>query len=350
MLFAEKVLVLILVNIAFTYNVKKNLPSTDPDAQYDAEFDSPTTINGIVKALQSGGHKVIKIEADEKAYLKLYKYRKKIDIVFNIAEGYSGSMREAHIPAMCEVLRLPYTHSSALIHAISLDKTVTKEILMAHDIRTPRFQLFYTWDEPLKKLRFPIILKPNAEGSSKGIMNANLVKNEDELRKRLKFLLKNFKQQILAEEFLTGREFTVGMLGNPPRVLPIIEQIFDKLPPDMAPFSSYEMKWLWEDSLSDLTEAYRCPAKLTKSLQKKIEDICIATWNVLDVRDVTRVDVRLDSDGEPNVLEINSLPGIVPPDIPGIYYLPLAAKTAGISYNKLILEILNAAIKRWKIK
>lgn len=334
------------MNVGFCYNVKRNLPSTDPAAQADAEFDAPETIAAIKTALESGGHRVFSIEANDQCYLQLYKLRRKFDLIFNIAEGYYGTTREAQVPAICDMLRLPYTHSSALAHTVSLNKALTKKVLFYHDIATPQFQLFTSPHEPLhKELRFPILLKPNAEGSSKGILNANLVNNATKLRVRLKWLFQAYRESVLAEEFLSGREFTVAILGSPPKVLPIVEQNLNILPKKYQKFASYEVKWLWEDTLPNPHVAYTCPAKVTPSLKKKIEDICLSTFAALECRDAARIDLRLNSKGEPNILEINTLPGMIPGENI-VSYFPIASRAAGIGYNEMVLTILEAACKR----
>ncbi|MBI4058459.1 D-alanine--D-alanine ligase [Candidatus Gottesmanbacteria bacterium] len=335
--------------VGYCFNIKKNLPSADPLAQFDAEFDSPETITAQLKALESGNHRVIKIEADEKAYLKLFKLRKTLDIVFNIAEAFYGDARESQIPAMCDMLQIPYTFSSSLTHALKLDKAVAKKILSYHGIKTPRFQLFSHPDELLDaSLRFPIILKPNAQGSSKGILDANLVTDNTNFKKRLKWMFGSFHELVLAEEFLDGREFTVSLMGNPPKVLPIIEQRLDRLPKGYAPFASYEVKWLWEDTLTDKRIAYDCPARLAPRLKKKIEHVSIATFLAFRCRDAARVDMRLDRRNEPHVLEINTLPGMMPDNL-GVSYFPISARAAGYTYNQMILEILTLAAKRYNL-
>lgn len=344
---AEIVILLIFMIIGFCFNVKKNLPSTDPRAQADIEFDAPEAIAAITRALESESHKVIPIEADELAYSKLYKLKSKIDIVFNIAEGYYGDAREAQIPTICDILQIPYTHSSALTHAIKLDKALTKKVFLYHGIPTPKFQLFNFADDELNPhLKFPLFLKPNAEGSSKGVLNENLVKDKITFAKRLKWLFEHFKGAVLVEEFLPGREFTVAILGNPPQTLPIIEQRLDRLPKEYAPFSSYEVKWLWEDTLVDVSIAYDCPAKISDKLMQKINKLSIAAYNALNCKDCARVDIRLDDKGLPNVLEINTLPGLMPAEM-GVSYFPIAAKAAGMSYNEMVLAILGAASKRY---
>ncbi|MEK7166049.1 MAG: ATP-grasp domain-containing protein [Patescibacteria group bacterium] len=335
-----------LMNVALCFNIKRNHPSTDPALQKDAEFDSPETIVAITNALRSGNHNVTEIEADENVYIKLKELRNSIDIVFNIAEGIYGDAREAQVPTICDILQIPYTHSSTLTCAIQLDKAFTKKILIYHSIPTPKFQLFSNPNETLdKELKFPLFLKPNSQGSSMGIRNENLVENVQQLKKRISWEFKEYRNQVLVEEYLPGREFTVSLLGNPPTILPIIEQRLDHLPKGYAPFSSYDVKWLWEDTLVDKTQAYDCPARLSPQLQNSIESICSSTFHILGIRDIARVDVRLDKDGNPYILEINALPGLMP-DIMGISYFPISAQAAGYSYNQTILKILDVAAKR----
>lgn len=343
-------IVLFFMKIGFCYNIRKNLPSKDPKSQIDAEFDEPETIAAIRKALESDGHTVYEIEANEKAYLKLYKLKNQIDIVFNIAEGFYGDAREAQIPAFCDMLQIPYTHSSTLTNAITLDKALTKKVLHFHGIKTPAFQLMSHADEKLNPtLKFPLLVKPNGEGSSKGVVNENLVYNKTNLYRRVKWILEAYHEPVIVEEFLSGREFTVSLLGNPPRVLPIIEQRLDRLPKGYAPFTSYEVKWFWEDSLSDLHFAYDCPAQIPPKLEHEITNVCKVTFNLLDCKDTARIDIRLDKKGVPHVLEINTLPGLIH-DENVISYFPISARSAGFTFNSLILAILEAARKRYNLE
>jgi D-alanine-D-alanine ligase len=327
------------MNIALAFNVKRGKPSTDLKKQIDIEFDSWSVINAIKKVLQDLGHKVVLIEADENAYIKLKKLKGKIDIVFNIAEGLSGDARESQIPIFCEVLKIPYTHSGPTTHAIKLDKEFTKLLLKgAGIVKVPGDK------------RFPLMVKPNKEGSSKGIMDKNVVRNKKELEQRVKELSKTFDGDILVEEYIEGREFTVAVIGNEkPRVLPIIEQKFDFLPKGMNKIASFELKWLYEDSLKDLSVAYDCPAKLTPKIKKLIEDTSIKIYKLLDVRDCARIDYRMDKKGNLYFIEINTLPGINP-DENAISYFPLAAKIGGMSYGEMVGEILSLAKKRYSLR
>jgi D-alanine-D-alanine ligase len=340
------------MNVAFTYNVKKNKPSADLDAQVDLEFDSPHVINGIKEAIESFGHKVILIEADENAFLKLKENKNKIDIVFNIAEGLWGEARETQIPMFCEVLKIPYTHSGPTTHTISLDKSFTNLILKGADgINVPESHVVSTKDYTIPgRLKFPLIVKPNNEGSSKGVFDKNVVDNEKDLDERIKIVSEDFKKEVLVEEFIDGREFTVAVMGNGElTVLPIIEQKFDFLPKGMNKIASFELKWLYEDTLEDPTDAYDCPAKLDHELEAEIIRTSKQVYKLLDVKDVARLDYRLNKEGKLYFIEINTLPGINL-DEGIISYLPTAARVAGMNSRDLIGNILKLAMTRYGLQ
>jgi D-alanine-D-alanine ligase len=219
--------------IAFTYNVKHNEPSTELAKQEDLEFDPPIVINGIQNALTSLGYDVLPIEADLDAFEKLRRYKDEIGIVFNIAEGLAGDARESQIPLYCELLGLPYTHSSPTTHAITLDKRLTNMVLSGYGVRTPRgIVVEKKSDIDEFDLSFPVIVKPNKEGSSKGVFDKNVVRNLGQLLERLAFVSEDYTKEVTIEEFIDGREFTVSVMGNDKiTVLPIVEQKFDFLPP-----------------------------------------------------------------------------------------------------------------------
>jgi len=333
--------------VAFAYNVKKGNPSLDPGNQEDAEFDYESVINSIKVAIESLGHEVLMIEADINAFEKLKENKNKIDIVFNIAEGLKGDARESQIPIFCEMLGIPYTHSGPTTHAVKLDKSLTKKILKTDGILVPGSVVVNKIADSYNfNLSFPLIIKPNKEGSSKGIYDKNVVENEVQLKERLDYMIKNFGEE-LVEEYIEGREFTVSVLGNPPEVLPIVEQKFDFLPRGFKRIASYELKWLYEDTLKDLKDAYDCPAKLTDEEEEKIKSTSLKIFNLLNVRDCARIDYRMNSRGSLYFLEINTLPGINP-DEKVISYFPLAARTAGLTFPELINKILTSAIERYK--
>lgn len=341
---------LFFMRVAFVFNVRHTKPALSREAQAEAEFDEPETIRAIGDAIVANGYERIDIEADERAYGKLKKEKENIDLVFNIAEGFRGEIREAQIPAMLEFLGIPYTHSGALAQAISLDKRLTKIIWQYHGLPTPRFVEIEEKGKPfVEGLTFPVIVKPNSEGSSKGVFNDSLISEPGKLLKKIREIRKNYGNGVLIEEFLPGREFTITVLGNTnPYILPIVEQNFDAFPPELAKFSSYEAKWFFEDTLPDPTIAYSCPAKLTPSLEKLITELCINAYRSLGCRDIARIDLRLDAKGRPSLLELNTLPGMMPSQKVVSYY-PLAARAAGWDFNRMIGQIITHARERLNI-
>ena len=338
------------MNIALTYNLRKvrNIKK-DKKVIENIDFDDPKTILGIKKALESLGHKVFLIEADENAYLKFKRLKNKIDLVFNYSEGIYGKDREAQIPAMLQMLQIPYTGGSPLSYALGLNKVKTKEILAYHKIPTPTWQVFKTGKEKIdRQLKFPLLAKPQSEGSSKGIFAKNLVFNEKQLRKIVKELLKEYNQPVLVEEFLEGREFTVGVLGYPPKVLPIIEVRFDDLPKGMPKFDHFEAKWIY-DNPKFKADPLICPAQISKKLKNEIEQNVLKAFEVLELADWARFDLRLDKKGRPNILEVNCPAGLNP-DPKENSRFPRAARVAGLTFPQLLQAIINSAVKRLKLK
>jgi D-alanine-D-alanine ligase len=333
------------MNIGLCFNLKK--PCRDPGAEdLYAEWDDQETIEAVRSALATH-HRVTLIEGDEEAFEKFRRLRP--DLVFNMAEGMHGPSRELQIPSMLDLLRIPYTGSDPLTLALCLDKSLAKEILGYRGIPTPPFRVVHTMNA-LKKMKdfpsFPLIVKPLWEGSSKGIGNKALVGTPKELKEQLNTILTQYQQPALVEKFLPGREFTVALLGNGDQlqVLPIVEIQFDQLPPDINPIYSYEAKWIW-DTVEKPLEIFNCPAKLSPRLRQKIQNVCRASFSALRCRDWCRIDIRLDEAGEPNVLELNPLPGILPnPDANSCF--PKAARTAGLSYDALIQRVLEIACQR----
>jgi D-alanine-D-alanine ligase len=193
---------------------------------------------------------------------------------------------------------------------------------------------------------FPLVVKPLAEGSSKGIRSSSLVKDEQSLRKQIRWIIETYEQPAIVEEFLPGREFTVGLIGNgEPQVLPIVEILFNKLPPEASPLYSYEAKWIWDVPKKPL-DIFHCPAKISDELENEIRHIAVNTFKVLNCKDLCRMDIRLDKNNKPRVLEVNPLPGLIPdPDAHSC--LPEAARAAGYTYEQLICTILWQALKRY---
>jgi D-alanine-D-alanine ligase len=326
------------LRIGFTFNVKRVDSKGGNDAE--AEYDAPETIDAIREALENYGH-VTLFEAT--AELPRQLMQTPVDLVFNIAEGVAGRNREAAVPALCELMGIPYTGSDAATLSIALDKALSKRVLLQHEILTAEFQVMETGRERLSsKLKFPLIVKPNQEGSSKGVSaSASVCDNEESLRAVVRELIDRYRQPALIEVYIPGREFTVGLLGDRrPRVLPPMEILF-KDKNNTRPVYDFQIKQEWEKHVS-----YQCPAHLTPAELKAIERVCRETFAALDCRDVARVDLRMTAKGDIYVIEVNPLPGLTP----GYSDLCLIAQAAGIEYKTLIGEILEGGLKRLREK
>lgn len=312
-----------------------------------AELDSEETIQALDDALRAGGHQVVRIEADENIYNNLR--ASGVDIVFNIAEGIRGESRESHVPAMCEHLGIPYTGSDVLTTALCLDKGRTKEILSYHGLHTARFCVFNRVDEhPNHGLHFPLIVKLLHEGSSMGLSLESVVDDEAALRRRLKHVLETYREPAIVEEFIVGREFTVGVLGNKELItLPIVESVFENprhitlFRPD-TPILEMATNALGAKPVTNpTTNRTVCPAPVDEALAERIRDTARRAYRALGCRDWCRMEMRLGPDNHLYMLELNPIAGIDPS-----YWLPRAAYEAGYTYADLVNMILNFALER----
>ncbi len=316
---------------------------SEPPPDLLAECDNDATIAAVGRVLEEQ-HRVYYIESDERAYTRLRRLCP--DLVFNISERLFGPNRESHIPTICEILGLPYTGSDPLTLGICLDKSRAKEILSHYGIPNPSFTVVE--DPAYVPAHFPLpaIVKPLYEGSSKGITNDSVVRSWEALLDKTAATIRAYRQPVIIERFFSGREFTAGVLGNYPdyEILPVVEIDYSGLPTGVEPVYSYEAKWIWDTPDRPL-EIFRCPAVVTDRLEKKIREVVRRTCTLLRIRDWCRVDLRLDHAGDPNVLEVNPLPGILPrPEDNSC--LPKAAAAAGYTYRDLICRVVDEAMKR----
>jgi D-alanine-D-alanine ligase len=326
-----------------------------------AEWDSEETIAAVEHALGAVGD-VIRLEANAEFPERLR--RAEPDIVFNMAEGLRGPNREAHVPAICEFYGIPYTGSDPYTLALCLDKRRTKETLAYHEIPTAPFAVVAHADD-LEQLvaavrrggrhrrallHLPLFVKPVHEGSSKGITERNLCETLDDVETRIMELLEQYAQPVLVEAYLPGMEFTCAVLGNgaQARVLPLIAMRFDALPDGARPIYGFEAKWLWDGPDHQL-ELYDCPARIDPALERRIVGVTLDAYHALGCRDWSRIDVRLDAAGIPNVVEANPLPGVLP-DPKDNSCMPKAARAAGMSYDELIQACVLAAAERWGVE
>ncbi len=342
--------------IAVLANIKdENQPKPEegpPDAY--ADFDHIETIDSIRAALETDGHTTTFIQADRDLPYALREARP--DICFNIAEGLGGDAREAQVPALLEMLGIPYTGSRVLTNGISLDKTLTKRIWRDRRLPVAPFQEFIVGDEPLRaELIFPLFVKPSREGTGMGVdMNA-ICKNEKELRERAQYIINTYEQPALVETFLPGREFTIGVLGRADAKLYsrhpewYEKDGFHRFPVLELDTSKSTTPWVYsneaksKDVGADGSPGYFCPAEIEPELEKKLQTYALRAHQFLNALDVSRTDIRLDEEGNPRVMEINTLPGLTP----DYSDLCLQAAAEGIRYEDLVLDILHLGASRW---
>ncbi|MBC7233306.1 MAG: hypothetical protein H5T68_08730 [Chloroflexi bacterium] len=344
------------LRVALLYNLKKNAPHTTGEpADAAAELDSEETAQALQEALEAGGHYVIPLEGDVNLYPTLQRLRGQIDIAFNICEGHQGDSRESQVPAILEMLGIPYTASKILAHALSLDKAMAKRVWMSNGLPTAAFQVFQRPDEPLSPLlTFPLFAKPLREGTAKGIDANAIIENEAQLRRRVSWLISAYRQPALVETYLPGREFTVGLLGNAlaPGEAPLSEiydengfHLFPVLEIDTSPVAESERGIYTNRIKSEMPLAinYLCPAQIAPELERELKRLAVAAFLAIDALDVARVDFRLDAEGRPHILEINTLPGMNPQ----ISDLCIMARAEGMPYTRLVNDILQLAARRY---
>jgi D-alanine-D-alanine ligase len=326
------------LKVGITYNLRKDFVHQE-DQPIDSfeEFDSEETIDAIRDVLESDGHEVFKLGGGVGLIDRLR--TSPVNIVFNIAEGIGGRNRESHIPALLEFLNIPYTGSDPLTLALTLDKSMAKKVVQSEAIPTPGFKKVERMgDLHGLDLRYPLFVKLCYEGSSKGVRLDSKVQDLDALRERVRWLLETYGPPVLIEEFVSGPEFTVGVLGNAdPVVLGVMQIEIKGSPPDEAIYS-LEIKREWEEKVR-----YHCPPPIPGDLLKRIEEVARRVYCALDCRDVSRVDIRVGRDGVPYFLEVNPLPGLSP-----VYGdLPIMARRMGWEYDRLIRTIFHHALERY---
>jgi len=325
--------------VGLTYNLKKGIQTEIEDME--AEYDSIETVYAIKNALEKAGCRVILMEADQEFFEKLKNNRP--DIVFNIAEGIFGRAREAQVPAILNFFQIPFTGSDETTLCISLDKSLTKRFLSTFYIKTPNYQVFHNYTDNINPgLKFPLIVKPNAEGSSKGISECSVARSKEELYAILKRGIEAYHIPFLVEEYIQGRELTVGIVGNGEEtiVIPPMEIIY-KNREEAFHIYSYHVKKNYEKYVE-----YQCPADLDKKTMAEVVRISEEIYKALECRDFSRIDYRVTPEGDIYFIEINPLPGLAP----GYSDFPMAAEFNGISYDELIIKILNSALKRYGMK
>lgn len=321
------------MRIGFTYDAKSDYLALGHSAEEVAEFDSDETIAAIALSLHKLGFTVERIGHVRNLVARLAA-GERWELVFNIAEGLHGSAREATIPALLEAYTIPYVFADATCMAVTLDKAIAKQLVAAAGLATAPHAVVRSEDEARQvKLPFPLFVKPLAEGSGKGVFAGSFVTTKRILIKSCSELLGRFRQPVLVETFLSGREFTVGLLGSGDGagILGVLEVAFKQEASEG--FNSFQNKQQdWEEyTLAEDAEA-EAAARLA-----------LSAWRVLGGRDAGRIDIRSDANGVPHFLEMNPLAGLTA----GYSELPILAEKAGITYDMLIEGIMRSALGRY---
>jgi D-alanine-D-alanine ligase len=322
------------LKIGLTYDLRDDYLKEGYSLEETAEFDLPDTIQAIEKVILDNGFDADRI-GNIKALTRRLVAGDKWDLVFNIAEGMYGFGRESQVPAILEAYNIPYTFSDPLGHAISLQKGTTKHILRDLGVPTPDFAVVNNIkDIDSVNLPFPLFAKPIAEGTGKGITSTSKITNRKNLQKVCKQLLETFKQPVLIETYLPGREFTVGIVGTgqEARALGVLEII---LRPDAEKNAySYENKEHYEKLVQYVL--------VNDDEARQAMETSLMAWRGLDLKDAGRIDLRSDANGVPHFMEVNSLAGLNPVRSD----LPILCSKIGMSYHELISAIMDSALKR----
>lgn len=345
--------------VAVLANLKINAPKFEDmlEDQWD-DLDSEKTVETLIQAIRSGGHHCEFLEGDISLIDTIRTF--KPDICFNICEGHFGDARESHVPAILEMLQIPYTGSKVLTLALALDKPMTKRVLTYHELPTPNFQTFERVDETLNQdMEYPLFVKPSREGTGMGVSRSSIVQNVAELREQVDHILARYKQPALVERYIEGREVTVGLVGNligpVARRLPLDEaaprvqsglRFFPPMEVNLKPFEESDVVYSnrLKVALAEQLD-YLCPAPLDDDMVDELNWLTSAVFRVTGALDVSRVDFRLDANDnwKPYILEINPLPGLAP----GYSDLVIEAAAEGVDHTFLVNMILDTALKRY---
>ena len=325
------------MRVGLTYDLRAEYLAAGFGEEETAEFDRPDTVEAIARALASLGHQPVRIGHVRQLVDRLAR-GERWDLVFNFAEGMYGIGREAQVPAVLDAYQIPYTFSDPLVMALSLHKGMTKQVVRAAGIPTPDFAVVQdAADLDRLDLPFPVFAKPVAEGTGKGINATSKIRDRDALSAICRGLLERYRQPVLVERYLPGREMTVGIWGTGPdaEVLGTLEIVLNAgAEPDVYSYVNKER-------CEELVE-YRLVSADRDEEVRRAEAIALAAWRALGCRDAGRVDLRSDEHREPQFLEVNPLAGLHPAHSD----LPMLCTALGIPYVTLIERIVNSAMKR----
>lgn len=331
--------VLVLYNLA--EKLEKGIPS-----DLVCEQEITTIVPMVIQSLKERGYQAETMRADFNLWENLKARKSGFDIVLNLAEAFGGGNdKETVVPAMLEGLNVPFTGATAHNMHFTLDKEKTKLVLMAHGLPGVKHQLFKTSNEGLKSgLEFPLIVKPVREEASIGIYHDSVVENEISLRRKVSDLLVRYNQPVMAEEFIRGREISVGIIGNYPNLqtFPPLEFLFEGANSELEQIRSYEYKWGGK-------KEQMVRAKLPADVVERLVFYSETAFVVTDCCDYARMDYRIDPDGNIYFLEVNYNPGIGPNTHGLNNTLTMMASFEGYTFEDLIEKIILLALERYKM-
>ena len=325
------------MRIGITYDLRADYLAAGYGEEETAEFDRPDTIEAVEEALRVLGHEPDRIGNAWRLVERLAG-GDRWELVFNIAEGLFGIGREAQVPAILDLYQIPYTFSDPLVMALSLHKAMAKAVVRDAGIPTPDFAAIERLEDLDRvSLPYPVFAKPVAEGTGKGIGPASKIGDPAALRRVCRELLDRYRQPVLLETFLPGREMTVGLLGTGPKaeVLGTLEIVLN---PGAQP---HAYSYVNKERCEELVE-YRLVWAASDPEVRRAEQLALAVWHTLGCRDAGRVDLRSDSDGQPHFLEVNPLAGLHPFHSD----LPMLCTALGMPYVKLVERIVESATER----
>lgn len=328
------------MRIAFVYNLRTR------DSEDEAELLTPVIIENVVQGLTSLGHKVIQVEASGKPNEFVDKLlHAEPDLVFNAAEGRIGSAREAFYPGLYEQLGIPFTGAGPSLLHMNLDKHLAKTVVAAHGIRVPKGLLVLKKGQPLPgDLEFPLMIKPNAEGSSKGITQDSVVETPEAAGKRIDSLIDLYPQGVVVEEFIDGRELSVPILeAFPGKLLEIVEHTFN-LESFGGKYNIYDYDMKSSAEVAQKAVNVVCPPELEPQERDAVMEMARRVFEVMDCPDLGRVDIRLRKDGKPFFIELNPLPSLHP-----VASMIVGAKAAGLQYRDILRLVIRSAARRYRI-
>jgi len=329
------------------YELMRRQPPKDLDFKPEFKIDVATVdeeIKAVVKGLKMAGFRAYAVNVNDQ-FDTLYKtlIRRKPDVIFNLVEFFNDDpYQESMVAGLYELLQIPYTGAPPFTLALCQRKASTKRLLLANDIRTPRFRVMEVGRLRRRHgLHYPVIVKPAREDASAGIDNSSVVESLDQMQERVQYVWKEFQQPALVEEYIEGRELNVAVLGNdPPEALPIAEMDFSKVPSHLHNIVTYDAKW------NPHHEAFhkmypKCPAELPKRVEKRVKEVALAAYKIMGCRGYARVDMRLNKKNQIFVLEVNPNP-----DLTESVAFMESAQEAGLSFSMTLKKIVEEALGR----